>query len=426
MKNARQIAAEALLRVDRGGYSQLVLDAALQKSELSAQERQFAAALFYGTLERRVTLDHCIAHYARHPLSETVAVILREAFYQLMYLDSVPAHAAVDEAVNLTRAMRQSPAAGMVNGILRSFLRDECKIPPVHGPAAAHLAVSGSCCEDLADCLITWYGYAAAKKILAASFGRAPVFLRVNTLRTEPDALISRLAEEGCATEKTDLPNCLAVTGDAAHTNAHAEGLFHIQDMCSQTAALTLGAQPGERVLDLCAAPGSKSFTIAEEMGSDGRLLACDISAGRLRQAEKNAARLGISIIKVRKNDASKPNPAMGIFDRVLCDVPCSGLGVLRRKPEIKLRGRDTFARLPQTQSAIIANAAEHVRPGGTLVYSTCTINPAENEDIVNAFLAAHTDFSPYPFDGDSWYTTHLPDEKSGDGFFISRMRRNA
>ena len=426
MKNARQIAAEALLRVEHGGYSQLVLDAALQKSGLSAQERQFAAALFYGTLERRVTLDHCIAHYARHPLSETVAVILREAFYQLLYLDSVPAHAAVDEAVGLTRAMRQGAAAGMVNGILRSFLRDDCRIPPVKGGAAARLAVSGSCCEDLADCLITWYGADTAEKILAASFGRAPVFLRVNTLRTDPDTLISRLGEEGCRAAKTSLADCLTVTGDAAHTRAHAEGLFHIQDMCSQTAALALGAQPGESVLDLCSAPGSKSFTIAETMANRGHILSCDISAGRLRQVEKNAGRLGIDIIGTLPNDAARQNDALGTFDRVLCDVPCSGLGVLRRKPEIKLRGRDTFARLPQTQSAIIANAAAHVRAGGTLLYSTCTINPAENEDIVDAFLAAHTDFSPYPFDGDSRYTTHLPDENSGDGFFISRMRRNA
>jgi len=423
MKSARQIAAEALLRVERGGYSQLVLDAAVRDSGLGERDRQFAAALFYGTLERRVTLDHCIARYARKPVGDVVAVLLREAFYQLLYLESVPAHAAVDEAVELTRRLRVASAAGMVNGILRNFLRDGKTLPPVRGGAAARLAVEGSCCEDLADCLIGWYGEETARAILLSSFGRPPIYGRVNTLRTDGDALAERLAAQGCTAAPTELFACVSLTGAPAQTAAHAEGLFHIQDICSQRAALALGAGPGERVLDLCAAPGSKSFLIAQEMGDTGRLLACDLSAGRLKQVEKGARRLGLTAIETRQNDARVPAD-LGSFDRVLIDAPCSGLGVLRRKPEIKLRGREAFAGLPQTQYQILKTGADYVCAGGVLVYSTCTINPEENDGVVDRFLAQNDAFEPLPFDGGAWKTTHLPAGDGGDGFFISRMRR--
>ncbi len=422
MRSARQIAAEALLRVERGDYSQLVLDAALRDSGLDGRDRQFAAALFYGTLERRVTLDHCIARYARRPLGDTVAVLLREAFYQLLYLEGVPDHAVVDEAVELTRRMRVASASGLVNGVLRSFLRDGKRLPPVRGGPAARLAVEGSCCEDLADCLIGWFGPETAREILAASFGRPPVYGRVNPLKTDEPSLIGRLAEEGCAARPTALPGCVELAGAPAHTAAHAQGLFHIQDLCSQRAALALGAKPGERVLDLCAAPGSKSFLIAQEMKNTGAVLACDVSEGRLRQVEKGARRLGLTNISVLPNDA-RENAPPGVFDRVLCDVPCSGLGVLRRKPEIKLRGRETFSSLPETQAKILRTGARCLRPGGVLVYSTCTLNPQENDGVVDRFLEENEDFSPMPFENGEWKITFLPGD-DGDGFFISRVRR--
>jgi len=417
MKSARQVAAEALLRVERGGYSQLVLDAALRNGGLDARDAAFASALFYGTLERRVTLDHCIARYARRPIGDVVAVLLREAFFQLLYLESVPPHAAVDEAVELCRAMRQARAAGMVNGILRSFLRDGAKVPPVEGPPAARLAIEGSCSEDLAADLIDWYGEETARAILSASFGRPPVFARVNPLKTTAEALCARLGEEGCEAAKTDLEGCIAVSGPAAQTAAHAEGLFHIQDRCAQQAALALGAKPGDRVLDLCAAPGSKSFTIAEQMENRGEILACDIAEGRLRQVEKGAARLGITILRTRCGDGAVPAD-LGAFDRVLCDVPCSGLGVLRRKPEIKLRGRASWQNLPETQYRILRAGANYVTEGGVLVYATCTINPAENEGIVERFLAQNGGFLPEKT------ATELPTPQGGDGFFIARLRR--
>ena len=180
MKTSRQLAAEALLRVERGGYSQLVFDSLAKRAALPERDTQFAAALFYGTLERRVTLDHCIAHYARRPLTDTVAVILRMALYQLLYLDKVPAHAAVDEAVRLTRTLGQGRASGLVNGILRSFQRGGCVLPPVTGDAAARLAVNGSCNEELARRLILWYGEETAEEILSIYFNNISVIHRDN------------------------------------------------------------------------------------------------------------------------------------------------------------------------------------------------------------------------------------------------------
>ena len=426
MDKARTVAAKALIRVDRGGYSQLILDAALSSAQLSARDAAFASALFYGVIERRMTLDHCIAKYARHALSDTVANILRLAFYQLIYLDSVPAHAAVDEAVNMTKSLGQKAASGMVNGILRSFLRDNCAVPPVKGTDSQKLAIEYSCSQDIAEKFIEWYGIDTAKEILAASIGRPPLYIRVNTLKTDADSLLEKMADKiGDSPKKLLDGNCIEVTGDAAHTVSHKLGFFHIQDICSQKAALTLGAKPNERVFDVCAAPGSKSFVIAQQMNNEGEIISCDIQENRLGLIEKGAKRLGITIIKALQNDGCVYNSEFGSFDKILCDVPCSGLGVFRRKPEIKYHGADSIEGLPEIQYKILETSAKYLKAGGALVYSTCTINPEENEDIIQKFIANNTDFSPFPFEGDKWFETTLPTTDGGDGFFISRIRRD-
>lgn len=426
MDTARQVAAKALLRVSRGGYSQLTLDAALEKARLSARDAAFATALFYGTLERKLTLEHCIAKYARHTLTDTVAVILRLAFYQLIYMDSVPNHAAVDEAVNMTRAMGQRAASGMVNGILRGFLRDNCAIPPVSGGLAAQLAIEYSCNADLTALFLEWYGEEKARSLLAASMGRPPIYIRVNTLKTDAETLLLHLSKHDCKVAARLLDgNCIEIEGDAIHTVSHKLGFFHVQDICSQRAALTLGAAPGERVLDVCAAPGSKSFVLAQLMQNSGEIVACDIAPARLRLIEGGAKRLGIGIIATKSNDGAVYHDELGQFDRVLCDVPCSGLGVLRRKPEIKYHSAESLQGLPELQYKILKTSAHYLKAGGVLVYSTCTINPAENERVVEAFLKEYPDFSPAPFEGANWHRTFLPEEHGGDGFFISRIRRN-
>lgn len=423
---ARQVAAKALLRVDRGGYSQLTLDAALEKARLPARDAAFASALFYGTLERRLTLDHCIAKYARHPLTDTVAAILRLAFYQLIYMDSVPNHAAVDEAVNMAKAMGQRAASGMVNGMLRGFLRDGCAIPPVSGGLAAKLAIEYSCNEDLTALFLDWCGEQETRALLAASMGRPPLYIRVNTLKTDAETLLSHLSKHDCkAVDRLLDGNCIEIEGDAVHTVSHKIGFFHVQDVCSQQAALVLGAAPGERILDVCAAPGSKSFVLAQQMQNRGEVVACDVAPARLELIRHGAKRLGIDIITIKTNDGTVYNDDLGQFDRILCDVPCSGLGVLRRKPEIKYRSAESLEGLPELQYKILKTSAHYLKVDGVLVYSTCTLNPAENERVVEAFLKENPDFSPAPFEGADWYKTFLPQAQGGDGFFISRIRRD-
>jgi 16S rRNA (cytosine967-C5)-methyltransferase len=425
MKSPRQVAAEALLRVDRGGYSQLVLDAAIKKARLEPQDAAFAAALFYTALERRLTLDFCIEKYARHALTDTIRAVLRLSVAQLLYFDSVPARAAVDEAVKLSRAMGQSSAAGMVNAILRSFLRDGCRLPPVEGDDSARLSVEYSCAPWLVERLVGWHGRQAAGEILAASLGRPPLFVRVNPLVTDAAALTDALDRQGCRVVSTRLDgNCLEVAGDPVRTKAHRLGWFHVQDLCSQQAALTVGALPGERILDACAAPGSKSFVMAQQMRNTGEILACDIAPKRLALIERGANRLGLTILRPQQQDAAVKNEALGAFDRVLCDLPCSGLGVLRRKPEIKYRAQSALDGLPELQYKILKTSSHYLKAGGMLVYSTCTVNPEENEGVVNRFLAENPGFSPdAPAGGRS--RTILPDAGGGDGFFIARIRRN-
>ncbi len=426
MDTARQVAAKALLRVDRGGYSQLTLDAALGKAQLSARDAAFASALFYGALERRLTLDHCIAKYARHPLTDTVAAILRLAFYQLIYMDSVPNHAAVDEAVNMTKAMGQRAASGMVNGMLRSFLRDGCAVPPAVGGLPAQLAIKYSCSEDLTALFLNWYGETKTRALLAASMGRPPIYIRVNTLKTDVETLLLHLSKHDCKAVARLLDgNCIEIEGDAVHTVSHKLGFFHVQDVCSQQAALTLEAAPGERILDVCAAPGSKSFVLAQQMQNRGEVVACDVAPARLALIRQGAKRLGIDMLTIKANDGAVHNSDLGQFDRVLCDVPCSGLGVLRRKPEIKYRSAESLKGLPELQYKILKTSAHYLKAGGILVYSTCTVNPDENERVVEAFLKQHPDFSPAPFEGADWYKTLLPHMQGGDGFFISRIRRD-
>ena len=423
-QSSRLTAARALIRCEQGGYSQLVLDSELRQAGLSGRDGAFACALFYGALERKLTLDHCIDAYAHGRIDDEVRAVLRIALYQLLYMDQLPVHAAVDEAVKSTRALRRSSAAGLVNGVLRAFLRHDRALPPIQGDSVRQLSLRYSCGREVVTRLLSWFGPDVTETILLSSLGSPPVFIRTNTLRTDDDTLMVRLAAEEMEVTRGPLVHCLVSSGDLAHTKAHAEGLFHIQDAASQQAALLLEPQPGQFLLDVCAAPGSKSFVLAQDMHNSGHITACDVNEGRLGLVSRGAARLGISIIGTAHQDATQPDPSLGLFDGVLCDVPCSGLGVLRRKPELKYCGADDIDALPLLQHKILEKSAHYCKVGGRLVYSTCTLNPAENEEIIGRFLIEHADFAPDPFDGGRHTSLNLPGQKGADGFFTARIRR--
>ena len=429
--DARQIAARLLLDAERRGtFANLSLDAQLRRQKLPPQEAAFVGALMYGVLERRLTLDACLAAHSRSPLqklSPLVLCALRLGVYQLLYME-VPEHAAVSESVELVRTLGKGRAAGFVNGVLRSFLRSDKVIPLPENPAA-RLSVEFSCPVPLVEMLLENYDSSVVRHFLEDSLGRPPAAVRVNTLRTTTEELSALLEREGAtACAHPQIPDCLVVetSGGIAKTQAHGQGLMHIQDISSQLCVTALGLKPGERLLDCCAAPGGKAFTAAQMVGETGEVVACDLHEKRAGLISGRADELGIANITTRVADTSRHHPELGSFDAVLCDVPCSGYGVIRRKPEIKYKPLSQFANISTLQYNILESAAKYLEIGGRLVYSTCTLNPAENAGVTNAFLGNHTQFVPRPLGGllGECSSRTLLGEFGGDGFYMAAFEK--
>ena len=427
MTSARQAAAQALLQVERqGGYSNIVFGNLVRKYHLAGQDSALAAALFYGALERIFTLDYVISHYTGKPMAKLtpeVAQILRITFYQLLYLDGIPDRAAVSEGVSLTRRMGCGSASGFVNGVCRSFLRDGKQIPPASGDQA--LEVKWSCPIWLISLLRDSYGMEEAEKILAGFLGRKTLYARLNPLKATREQLQRSLESQGVGCRwDNEMDGCLALehTGDLENLTAFREGWFHIQDKACQQAVEALSPRPGERVLDVCSAPGSKAFTMAQLMENRGEVIACDIYPHKLELIRQGARRLGISIVRAEQRDGTQSQEDLGLFDRVLCDVPCSGLGILGKKPEIRLKQPEELRELPRLQGKILSTAARRVKPGGKLLYSTCTLNPSENERVVEQFLSEEKEFSC----AGGFGVTLLPFEGDRDGFFYALLERRA
>ena len=436
MADPRLTVVKMLMKMESSeAYSNLLLDHAFNEAELSDRDKAFAAALFYGVLERRLTLDHVIrtnSKIAFEKLDKAAVQILRTGLYQLLYMPSVPESAAVNESVKMCKKLKCFSAQGFVNGMLRSFIRSGKKISYLGISPEKRLSVEYSCPEWLTEKFISEYGMDFAVRALKASVGKPPVYARVNVLRTTTDKVIAELAKQRIkAAPYPGLVNCIRLekAGDIEKCAPFRQGLFHVQDISSQLCCLTLRPVVNETVLDVCAAPGGKSFTLAELMGNNGKLYSMDLHDMRVGLIEDGAARLGIKIITAMQNDASKFNGALPQADRVLCDVPCSGFGVIRRKPEIKYKPPEEFAGLPEIQYQILETSARYVKSGGTLVYSTCTLSRAENDDVADRFSASHPEFmpivQPVPLSAPGDYKrTYCPDENGGDGFFTASFRR--
>lgn len=437
MADARLTAVKMLLKMeDSDSFSNILLDNVLTEAQLDDRGKAFAAALFYGVTERRMTLDYIIAQNSKLPfekLDKAAVAILRTGLYQILYMDSVPDSAAVNESVKLCKKLKLFSAQGFVNGMLRGFLRNGKKISYLGLDRAERLSIEYSCPKWLVEKWIDEYDVEHTIQALKASVGKPPVYARVNTLKTTADKLIEELAKDRITAHKyAGLDNCIVLdkTGDIEKTRAFRAGLFHVQDISSQLCCLTLRPVVNETVIDMCAAPGGKSFTMAELMGNNGRLYSLDLHDMRVGLIEDGATRLGIRMITAAQNDATRYNVELPQADRVLCDVPCSGLGVIRRKPEIKYKDPAEFEELPAIQRRILETACKYVKVGGTLVYSTCTMSRAENDEVVDAFAEVHPDFSPIvqtvPYAGaeNSFKRTYFPDENGGDGFFTASFRR--
>lgn len=436
MGDARMTAAKLLMRVANGGaYSNILLDHTFDAGDLSQRDKAFAAALFYGVAERQLTLDYVIKQNSSLPfakLDKNAVVVLRMGLYQLLYMPSVPESAAVNESVKLCKRLRLYHAVGFVNGFLRGFIRKGKQINLDGLDDADRLSVEYSCPKRLTEKWTAEYGTDNARKILEASLGAPPVFARVNTLKVSEQELCDILKKDGVKAEVfKKLSGCIRLekTGDIEKTGAFRDGLFHIQDMSSQLCCLTLRPIVNETVIDICAAPGGKSFTMAELMGNNGRVISMDLYEQRVNLIAQGAERLGLRIVEPRVNNAVCYNEDLPPADRVLCDVPCSCLGTIRRKPEIKYKEEDV-SELPRLQRAILEISARYVKAGGTLVYSTCTLSRAENEDVAEDFARTHDDFAPivqplpYPNADNSSMRTVFPEKDGGDGFFTAAFRR--
>ncbi len=377
MANARKTALRALLKVRESAYSNITLNKVLSEDDLQGADRALATALFYGVLDRTITLDYVLSNHIKTPLKKVepfVLEILRVALYQIMYMDGIPNSAAVNEAVKLTKASRHKYLSGFVNGVLRNILRTEINLPQDN--ATKSLSIKYSCPMWVIDSFINDYGLDNTTALLEASLQSPPITLRVNTLKTTPDELLTLFTNDNIIAEKIDFKGALKIIKgiDLSGSKPFKNGLFHIQDLASQTAVSVLKPVCDETVLDVCAAPGGKTFTMAQYMNNTGKIVACDLYDSRVDLIRQGAKRLGINNITAIQNDATSFNGDLGLFDAVLCDVPCSGLGVIRRKPEIKYKDLSEYADITEIQMKILETSVLYLKSGGRILYSTCTL----------------------------------------------------
>ncbi|MCL1866040.1 MAG: class I SAM-dependent methyltransferase [Oscillospiraceae bacterium] len=393
MMNNRKSVYDLLLRMEKGAYSKIILDIESKKYENLPQDKKFIAALFYGVIERQLTLDYIIGKLSELNPDPPTRILLRMALYQILFMNSVPDSAAVNQSVELA----QKRSKGYVNAVLRNFLRQNAEkdfLTEIN--ASDDLSVKYSCPDWLIDKWQSEYGEESTLQILRTSLLKPPTF--------EKDGIV--------------------------------------QDLSSRQACELLDPQPGETILDVCAAPGGKSFTIAKMMKNTGRVVSCDINRKKLSLLEKKAKQMELFTIEAKANDAKVYNPKLleinnpdlislieprildhtkmqeFYADRVLCDVPCSGLGVIRRKPEIKYKNPADFEGLPTVQSQILWTSAKYVKQGGVLMYSTCTLSRRENDEVVDGFVEKSPDFTLMT------KKTVIPSEDGGDGFFTAVLTR--
>ena len=390
MMKGREAALRALLACRKNGaWSDGALKECLK--DMDRREAALASCLCYGVMQNRLCLEHWLAPFVRGKLQPAVREILQLALFQITMMDKIPSSAAVNEAVNLAKIYANPQAARLVNGVLRSVLR----AMPL--PMPEELSVRYSHPQELVELLGENVGH-RLEALLQSHNTTPPTVLQVNPLRITAEELQSILVQGGAKVESHPwLNNCLTVTGSGSidRLDAFKNGLFYVQDAAARLAVMAAGVEPGMRVLDCCAAPGGKSFAAALAMEDRGELISCDIHAHKLKLIEKGAQRLGISILRTQLQDASKWVPEWeSAMDVVIADVPCSGLGTIRKKPDIRYKDLKQTEKLPELQLRILKNQAKYVKPGGVLLFSTCTILRRENQEVALAFLEDNSDYA--------------------------------
>ncbi len=409
---ARELAFRSLMKMGCGKYSNIEVNTTLTRSDMSPEDRGLYTRLTYGVVERLITLDTAIRQYSSTPpekISPEALTALRLGIYQLKWCDRIPDHAAVSESVELCPKKQK----GFVNAVLRAFLRGEKEIKLPEDKTGS-MSILCSVPAPLCERFVSWYGE-RAQSILTSFFGNDKISLRINTLKITAEEAAEKLGGEVSKIAR----DSVSVTSFEGVAEGMEKGLWFVQDEASSICAETLGCKPGELVADTCAAPGGKSFAAAIDMKNEGKVFSFDIHKNKLSLIESGAKKLGLSIIGPAERDARDPDPALlGKVDRVLCDAPCSGLGVIGKKPDIKYKSLSDIDRLPEIQYSVLCGAARYVKDGGTLVYSTCTLNPEENEKVCEKFISENGDFELCSM------KTFFPDTDGTDGFFVCRMTK--
>lgn len=438
MGSARETAVLTLAACEKqGAWSDGYLKRAIREQGLDRRDGALATRLCYGVLQNKLLLDWRLAQVCSMRLEKLDVKILcglRVAAYQLLFLDKIPPSAAVNEAVEMAKRHSRNPrAAGLVNGVLRTLLRQGKSLEINETDKLKSLSVKYSHPQWLVEDFSALLGVEGAQALLVVNNQPSPTTAQVNYLKTTPEKLAEELRIAGAEVQPHPwLEGCLLLsgTGDLERLNTFQQGEFYIQDAASRLAVLAAGITPGQRVLDCCAAPGGKSFAIAILMENRGELISCDIHPHKIKLLEAGRERLGLSIVApTLQNAVQTREDWLDGFDVVFTDVPCSGLGIIRKKPDIRYKNPAPLKGLPRVQRGILDNCARYVRPGGVLLYSTCTVLPRENGDVVDGFLADHPEFVPEPFDLPHWgkqpgQLTLWPHIHDTDGFFVAKLRR--
>ena len=440
--SAREVALVTLTACEKqGAWSDLALKKNIRAAGLDARDAALATRLCFGVQQNRMLLDFYLSKFSTVKLERIehkVLNALRLGVYQIAFLTKVPVSAAVNESVELARRYSRNPRSpGLVNGILRSVARNAERLPVIEEKdPAAYLSIRYSHPLWLVQEFLTVLGPAETETLLDADNGKPSTTAQVNVRCFTIEEVTESLLAQGVEAKPHPwMPDCLLLqgTGDLESLQAFQAGAFYIQDPAARAAVLAAGPEPGMRVLDACAAPGGKSFACAIAMGDRGEVLSCDIHAHKKALIDAGARRLGLTSIRSAVQDAKvrREDWTEG-FDLVLADVPCSGLGIIRKKPDIRYKDPAPLEGLPAIQRAILDNVSGYVRPGGVLLYSTCTLLERENGAVVDGFLAAHPEYAPEPFtlpgpagEAPEGRLTLWPHIHDTDGFFIAKLRRH-
>ena len=440
MTNAREVAVLTLVACEKqGAWSDGYLKKAIKQGELDRRDAALATRLCFGVQQNQLLLDFYLGHFSNTKLEKLepkVRAVLRVALYQLLMMDKIPESAAVNEAVSIARKHSRNPkTAGLVNAVLRAFLRASDALPEVKGNTLAQtLSIRYSHPKWLVEEWLELLGAEGTELLLRADNEQPPTTAQVNPLRSETAQTAANLTAQGVEVERHPwLSDCLilSATGDLERLESFQNGSLYIQDSAARLAVEASDVKPETRVLDCCAAPGGKSFAAAIKMENKGEVISCDIHPHKIKLIEAGRDRMGLSVISARVQNAKEFVPEWEqAFDTVLADVPCSGLGIIRKKPDIRFKDPKPLEGLPAIQRDILNNVCRYVKKGGVLTYSTCTLRRGENEEIAERFLAEHSEFKLEPFalpgmiGETAGMLTLWPHIHGTDGFFIAKFRR--